>query len=219
MNIRKEHLDKMRELSSVACRRARKEREEEYLKNPRVCMNCGKMIPYGERKKFCSRSCAASYNNRERSKGNKEVRYCKYCGKPILKINSESWADYSRKNYCCSGCRTKYLYESYIKKWKNGEVTGSNGFGGVHKYVRKYLQEKYSNKCSECGWDKVNIHTGKSPLEVHHIDGNSDNNNEENLILLCPNCHSLTRNYKGANISKTKRSKYRKSYKDRCKVS
>ena len=25
------------------------------------------------------------------------------------------------------------------------------------------------------------------------------NNKEENLILLCPNCHSLTQTYKGAN--------------------
>ena len=32
-----------------------------------------------------------------------------------------------------------------------------------------------------------------------HIDGNSKNNKEENLTLLCPNCHSLTKTYKGAN--------------------
>jgi hypothetical protein len=27
---------------------------------------------------------------------------------------------------------------------------------------------------------------------IHHIDYNKDNNNEENLILLCPSCHSKT---------------------------
>ena len=33
----------------------------------------------------------------------------------------------------------------------------------------------------------------------------------ENLILLCPNCHSLTATYKGANLNKGRkaRSKYR----------
>jgi predicted HNH restriction endonuclease len=27
-------------------------------------------------------------------------------------------------------------------------------------------------------------------LQLHHIDGNRENNKEENLTLLCPNCHT-----------------------------
>ena len=38
------------------------------------------------------------------------------------------------------------------------------------------------------------------PLEIHHIDGNHKNNKLENLQILCPNCHSLTTNYRGKNI-------------------
>lgn len=34
---------------------------------------------------------------------------------------------------------------------------------------------------------------------MEHIVGDYTNNSEENLILLCPNCHSLTATYKGAN--------------------
>ena len=34
-------------------------------------------------------------------------------------------------------------------------------------------------------------------LQLHHIDGNHNNNNLENLQLLCPNCHSQTENYCG----------------------
>lgn len=45
-----------------------------------------------------------------------------------------------------------------------------------------------------------NIYTNNIPLEIEHIDGNYLNNKEENLILICPNCHSLTSTYKGANI-------------------
>jgi len=30
---------------------------------------------------------------------------------------------------------------------------------------------------------------------MHHKDGNRSNNKEDNLELLCPNCHSLTDNF------------------------
>jgi predicted HNH restriction endonuclease len=39
-------------------------------------------------------------------------------------------------------------------------------------------------------------------LGIDHIDGNSENNTENNLVLLCPNCYSLTPNYKNLNKSK-----------------
>lgn len=41
------------------------------------------------------------------------------------------------------------------------------------------------------------------PLELHHIDGKSNNNNLDNLQLLCPNCHTLTENYRGKKLKKT----------------
>lgn len=39
------------------------------------------------------------------------------------------------------------------------------------------------------------------PLEVHHLDGKELNSELSNLILLCPNCHALTDNYRGKNIN------------------
>jgi predicted HNH restriction endonuclease len=45
----------------------------------------------------------------------------------------------------------------------------------------------------------MNPYSKKIPLEVEHIDGNYMNSKEENLTLLCPNCHSLTSTAKGAN--------------------
>lgn len=55
-------------------------------------------------------------------------------------------------------------------------------------------------KCQNCGlaeWNQQPI-----TLEVHHIDGDHLNNSLENLILLCPNCHSQTSNYKIRNKRK-----------------
>ena len=66
-------------------------------------------------------------------------------------------------------------------------------------HIRRYLFEKYENKCCECGWSKTNIFTDKIPLELEHVDGDYTNNKEDNLKLLCPNCHSLTATWKGAN--------------------
>lgn len=36
-------------------------------------------------------------------------------------------------------------------------------------------------------------------LELHHKDGDKLNNELDNLQLLCPNCHSLTNNWRGRN--------------------
>ena len=69
----------------------------------------------------------------------------------------------------------------------------------ISSHIKRYLYEKYNSKCSQCGWSDVNLYTGNIPLEVHHKDGNHTNNSEDNLELLCPNCHSLTATYKAAN--------------------
>lgn len=37
------------------------------------------------------------------------------------------------------------------------------------------------------------------PIELDHIDGNPENNELDNLRLICPNCHAQTPTYKGAN--------------------
>jgi hypothetical protein len=173
-----------------------------YEKNKKQCLYCGEYIPlydlglneYKERK-FCDSSCSASYNNKKRStvKENKEKqlkpkKYCKNCGKEIRSSNT----------FCSNECHNKFKYNAYIDDWKNGIVSGTKGYG-VSLTIRKYLFEKYDNQCSQCGWGEINPTTGKIPLEVHHKDGDYTNNNENNLDLLCPNCHSLTPTYKGTN--------------------
>ena len=58
---------------------------------------------------------------------------------------------------------------------------------------------------------KKNQYSGKVPLQIHHIDGNCLNNKEENLQLLCPNCHSLTETF--GNLNKKSKRVYRNNKK------
>ena len=69
-------------------------------------------------------------------------------------------------------------------------------------------------KCEKCKWAERNEYTGNIPIELEHIDGNFKNNNIDSLRLLCPNCHSLTSTYKGANKNGRPREHYnsRKKY-------
>jgi hypothetical protein len=55
--------------------------------------------------------------------------------------------------------------------------------------------------CEKCGWAKRSS-SGRLPLELDHINGDSNNNRLENLRILCPNCHSLEPNYRGRNRKK-----------------
>ena len=59
----------------------------------------------------------------------------------------------------------------------------------------------------DCGWCRVHPVTGKVPIELEHIDGNSLNNSPDNVKLLCPNCHSLTSTYKALNMGKGRHSR------------
>jgi hypothetical protein len=67
------------------------------------------------------------------------------------------------------------------------------------KFIKQYLIELRGEKCECCDWNKRNVHSGNIPIELNHIDGNFTNNHIDNLELLCPNCHSLTKTYKSLN--------------------
>ncbi len=62
--------------------------------------------------------------------------------------------------------------------------------------IRKRLLNERGRKCEKCGWKEKNpFYSWLIPVQINHKDGNPDNNKEENLEVLCPNCHSLSEFY------------------------
>jgi len=62
-----------------------------------------------------------------------------------------------------------------------------------NRLIRESLKEKLCENCGKTQWLGLPI-----PLELHHKDGDRINNALQNIELLCPNCHSLTDNYRGS---------------------
>jgi hypothetical protein len=110
-----------------------------------------------------------------------EEKYCKYCGKRLsrkrLKNGKlESNIHFHRRTYCDRLCmRKSFLKKDGVSTWVNSHTTAR----------RTYALFIGENRCSVCGKD-----SGR--LDVHHIDFNEQNNNPENLKLLCRSCHMKT---------------------------
>lgn len=84
------------------------------------------------------------------------------------------------------------------------EISDMNDFGVSNKTtIRKMLLKEREYKCEKCG-NSIWLNE-KIPLQVHHIDGNTNNNTRNNLQLLCPNCHALTENWCHKNIKNKKK--------------
>lgn len=187
-------------------------RISEYNLNPKKCKQCDKALPYKERiKDYCNHSCCATFNNAIKTQRIAEKFGCKKTMiydrrlKPAFEIVCKFCSNIFQtpmpyRTFCSQTCRNENTYQENITKWKNKEVKGHTGKTyQVCTWVRKYLREKYGNKCCKCGWCEVHPITKKVPLDTNHIDGNAKNTWEENLELICLNCHALTINFRALN--------------------
>ena len=118
---------------------------------------------------YCSRNCyeqarqegvaAKRAPTHQSNVGNTQ---CAQCGK--LLYRRPSLLQNTENQYCSQECKRQFQI-----------TTGSH-------VPREYLKSRYT-KCQICGLDEREI------LVIHHKDENRENNNLENLLVVCPNCH------------------------------
>lgn len=141
------------------------------------CLNCNNET---NNPKFCSRSCAATYNNKMYPKRHL-TNTCKNCGTKISRdrtycrpcFGKERMNDWS--TYTIGDLRSRYNYQKNTR---------------IRSLARNWYRRSDKPKQCACGYDKH--------YEVCHIKSvNSFEDHElvttvnslNNLIALCPNCH------------------------------
>ena len=132
------------------------------------CLFCDNLIEttLSSEKKFCNNSCSASYNNKLR----KKVNYCSNCN-----IEIASW-----RIFCSNKCQGQHERSVIFEKIENGDTSFH------HDTMKKFMIYKYGEKCMECGWCSVHPTTGKVPIQLEHIDGDSTNNSLNNFPYKSP---------------------------------
>jgi hypothetical protein len=89
------------------------------------------------------------------------------------------------------------------------KVLQKDSFYNSHKLRRRLITEGLKeHKCEGCGhteWRGEPI-----PLELEHRNGDNTDNQIENLLVLCPNCHAMTEHYRGRSKVKSKKNEIRR---------
>lgn len=148
------------------CQRAAHEMKDMHLLKCSICQTDFSVpLIRKYRAKYCSRSC---YYKAMAKLGSIEVQ-CKQCDESFKKSPSND------KLFCSRECRN--LFERSNNKYTSKTAHGLRNF---------FKRRGWIKACEICGYS---LHL--EILAIHHKDRNRGNNDISNLIVLCPNCHSI----------------------------
>ena len=137
------------------------------------CKHCQKET---KNAKFCSKSCAAKLNNKI-PKRKRKIYYCKTCKKECR----------YKRTYCdiCFLPEDLTLQEAIYYKHNR-----SSAYAKIRSRARNTQKAKLIKKCEKCGYDKhVEVCHIKPISKFSMTTKISKINNDNNLLILCPNCH------------------------------
>lgn len=140
--------------------------------------------------------------NEHFNKGTAKTAICENCGKEFILYQNHGGI------YCCHECWAEGTKKKTLEDWKNGKIKGCDKRYKITETVREYILNSRGYKCEKCGFSGFNPYTGKSILQLHHKNGDAADTSEENIEVLCPNCHAMTENFGSRNKSSVR--KYRK---------
>jgi very-short-patch-repair endonuclease len=161
---------------SQRIRELKLKREQSYLINPKLCKVCQKPLPYKDhnKKEFCSKSCAAKYNNKNRTyrpskDKHTKIMKCVKCGKEI-EVNIRA---NSTKTKCIT-CRKEAIKKYKITLYERKCIYCKKDFKS-HTRLAKY--------CSYSCGAKHGLETGKrKPWQSRNIKSYPEKFFEEVLI-------------------------------------
>ncbi|MCK9458171.1 MAG: hypothetical protein M0R80_00645 [Proteobacteria bacterium] len=146
------------------------------------CKACDKST---DNPKFCSLSCAATFNNAISPKRSKNKKICKMCGGKVS----------GRGAYCSKICQSNF---NFTEKSKNGYYYSPDHSGNT-RFLRKFIIRKHGNNCMICGQSGNDWNGKPITLTVDHINGHANDWSVPNIRIICPNCDSQLPTYKGRN--------------------
>jgi hypothetical protein len=192
--------------------KSRKEALERYYIDPNRCLSCGVIIivrakqsaAEARKKKFCSKSCAATYNNtlypkrkavssgpcercgvevtytkrKDRRRGGyRQVRFCKECGSLVRRQNQSK-----NGKLLCDRTKDEVFSEAKTSWHARNAITWDAR--------RSYNRSGRPKVCATCGYSRHTQVCHKRPVSQFSGDTLvSEINSLENLVPLCPTHH------------------------------
>ena len=119
-------------------------------------------------------------------KGKKKTEETK---RNMKKASLKRWQDPNYRKKLSNAQKGKKSYN-----WQGGKSFEPYGLE-FNEDLKEVIRNRDRRKCFIC--EKTELELGYK-LSIHHIDYNKQNNNPNNLVSLCRNCHSKT-NYRREN--------------------